>query len=142
MGKPPKKRTLPKAAEPYKFKPGVSGNPKGRIPNPIPKALRELTIDSYRNVIEAVCTGNMDHVKSMLTDPKVSALQAGVASAVLTAIRNGDYSVIERIAERIVGKIPEVLRVDSTSQNMNLNLNAGVSEDKLRLALAKFREEI
>lgn len=135
------KKPLPKAAEPYKFKKGVSGNPQGgRLHNPIQRALKNLTIQSYRECIEAVCTGNIDHLKAMVEDPKTSALQVGIARAFLKAIKDGDYTVIERIAERIVGKIPDELNVTST--NRNANLNANIDQEKLKAALAKLEEDV
>lgn len=102
------------------FKPGKSGNPEGaRKHNPIAKALKNLTIQSYREVIEAVCTGNVAFLQDMVNDPKTSALQVGVAAAVIKAIKVGDYATIERIAERIVGKIPDELNLNSTNTNLN-----------------------
>lgn len=136
-----KKKGLPPKAEPYKFKPGQSGNPKGRPPlSPIQRALKNLTIESYREVIEAVCTGNIDNLKAMVEDPKTSALQVGVARAFMKAIQAGDYTVIERIAERIVGKIPDELKV--TSQNVNANLNATIDKQKLKAALEQLEKDV
>lgn len=134
------KRTLPPKAEPYKFKPGQSGNPKGRPPlNPIQRALKNLTVETYRDVIQAVCTGNLDNLKAMVEDPSISALQVGVARAFLKAMQAGDYAVIERIAERIVGKIPDELKVSSS--NVNANLNATIDKEKLKAALEHLEQE-
>lgn len=136
----PKGKLTP-AMKAKQFKPGQSGNPKGRPPlNPIQRALKELTVESYRKVIETVCTGNLDNLKAMVEDPSVSALQVGVARAFLKAMQAGDYSVIERIAERIVGKIPDELTVTST--NRNANLNATIDSEKLKAALAKLEEDV
>ncbi len=136
-----KKRTLPVKAEPYKFKPGVSGNPNGRPPlNPIQRALKELTVETYRKVIEAVCTGNIDNLKEMVENPKTSALQVGVATAFMKALKAGDYATIERIAERIVGKIPDELNV--TSKNLNANLNTAIDKEKMKAALAQLEKDV
>jgi hypothetical protein len=135
-----KKHSLPKAAEPYKFKPGVSGNPKGRPPlNPIQRALKNLTIQTYRDVIEEVCTGNLDNLKAIADNPKSSALQAGIAIAFAKALKAGDYATIERIAERIVGKIPDELNINS--KNLNANLNAPIDEKKLKAVLEKLESD-
>lgn len=139
MSKP--KKPLPKAAEPYMFKKGKSGNPEGaRAHNPITKALKNLTIETYREVIEAVCTGNVANLKRMVEDPRTPALQVGVATAFMKAIKSGDYAVIERIAERIVGKIPDELKV--TSQNVNANLNASIDKQKLKAALEQLEKDV
>ena len=41
-----RRREIPKAMEKYKWKPGVSGNPNGRPPNP------RVLSDTYREVLE------------------------------------------------------------------------------------------
>lgn len=142
---PKPKKPLPKAAEPYKFKKGVSGNPEGaRAHNPIKKALARLTVETYREVIEAVLTGNIDNLKAMVADPKTSAIQVGVATAFMKALQAGDYAIIERIAERIVGKIPDEINLHAKNMNTNLNanLNASVKEDVLKAALAKLESDV
>lgn len=122
------------------IKKGEVRNPLGRRPNPIPKALRELTVESYRKVIEAVCTGNIDNLNAMINDPTVSALQVGVATAFVKALQSGDYATIERIAERIVGKIPDELNVNS--KNLNANFNVAIDQNKVKAALEKLEKEI
>ncbi len=110
----------------YRFKKGVSGNPKGRPPITAEfRALRELTLESYRGVIEKVLSGNPRALEIMIADPATPAIQVGIAQAVVNAIKEGDYSVIERIAERIIGKIPDELNVKA--QTLNANYNANVS---------------
>lgn len=135
---------MPKTAAHLKkhhFKKGVSGNPEGaRIQNPIKRALKNLTLDTYREVIELVLTGNVDSLREMVANPKTPAIQVGVATAFMKAIKNGDYAVIERIAERIVGKIPDELKV--TSQNVNANLNAAIDKEKLKAALVKLESDV
>lgn len=125
----------------HQFKKGQSGNPEGgRVHNPITKALKNLTVETYREVIEAVCTGNVDNLRRMIEDPKTSALQVGVATAFAKALKAGDYATIERIAERIVGKIPDELKVSSS--NVNANLNATIDKEKLKAALAHLESEV
>ncbi len=113
------------------FKKGQVANPLGgRSHNPINKALRNLTVESYREIIELVLTSDVRAIKAIAEDPKSTGLQVGIAVAFMKAIKNGDYAVIERIAERIVGKIPDVIKVDS-------NVHAKVSViDKTALAKA------
>lgn len=136
--KPPQKRIRGAHLDDFMWKPGQSGNPAGRPPNPIPRALKELTVESYRKVIEAVCTGNLDNLRMMIDDPGTSALQVGIATSVLNAVVAGDYSVIERIAERIIGKIPEELKVSS----INANVNAVVDREKLRAIIDVLQNDI
>lgn len=117
------------------FKPGKSGNPSGRPAlNPIFKALKNLTVQSYREVIEKVCTGNIDALRIMAEDSKTSALQLGVVKSMIKAIMSGDYATIDRIAERVVGKIPDELNVNSTNTNLN---SEPIDPIKLKEARAK-----
>jgi hypothetical protein len=133
------KKPLPKEAEPYKFKKGRSGNPEGaRAHNPVTKALKNLTIETYREVIQLVLTGNVAAIKAMVEHPSTPAIQVGIATAFMKAIKNGDYAVIERIAERIVGKIPDELKVTSN----NTSLVGTIDPTKLKAALAKLDEEV
>lgn len=135
------KRSLPAKAAPFKFKKGQSGNPNGgRAHSPAIRALKNLTVDTYREVIELVLTGNLAALKAMVEHPDTPAVQVGVATAFMKAIKNGDYGVIERIAERIVGKIPDVVQV---TNNTNLNATvAAVTEETLRAKLIKIRNEV
>jgi hypothetical protein len=138
-----KKGFIPEAVKPYQFKPGQSGNPSGR-PKMDPKArvLKELTLQSYQKCIEAVCTGNIAALAAMADDPEVSALQAGIASSLARAIREGDYETVEKITQRIIGKIPDEINVNSRNTNLNANLNATVDEMKVKAALKKLEFDV
>lgn len=130
-----------KHLKPHQWKPGQSGNPDGR-PKMTKKerVLKELTLESFQNCIEAVCTGNIASLEAMSSDPDISALQVGIAAALARAMREGDYDTIEKIVQRIVGKVPEELNVRST--NFNANANATVDKEKLKAILAKIDVDI
>lgn len=128
--------------KPYHFKPGQSGNPEGgRAHNPIKRALAKLTVDTYREVIEMVLTGNIDNLRAMIRDKKTSAIQVGIATAFVKAIESGDYGVIERIAERIVGKIPDELNVNSKNLNVGVN-SKPIDMNVLKEAIAKLESQV
>jgi Family of unknown function (DUF5681) len=123
-----------------KWQKGQSGNPKGRTPNAAIKALRNLTVETYRTVVEIVLTGDIVALKEMAANESIPAIQVGVARAFLKAIKDGDYGIIERIAERIVGKIPDVVHVN---QNTNMTATvAQVTDEVLKERIAKLRSEI
>lgn len=126
----------------HQFKKGKpSANPEGgRLHNPAIRALSKLTVETYREVIQIVLTGTLADLKAMAENPNTSALQVGIATAFMKAIQSGDYTVIERIAERIVGKIPDELKV--TSNNINATLSAAVDMDELKRAYKKIRSDV
>lgn len=133
------KHKLPKAAEPYKFKKGVSGNPEGgRAHNPAIKALKKLTLETYREMIELVMTNNLTKIKKIAEDPNTPAVQVGIATAFMKAIKAGDYNVIEQIAARIIGKIPDVVHVRSTSVTAEANK---IDKVKLKAAMKALEHE-
>ena len=135
-----KKRLLPEAAKPYRFKPGVSGNPKGRPLNPIQDALKKMTKQSLRRIIRAIVKGNIDYVASVAKSKTASALEVAVATSFVKAASRGDYAMIEHIVQRVVGKIPDEIVV--RSRNLNANVDAPLDNEKVKIAVAKILGEI
>lgn len=138
-------RKKPHLKEPWKK--GQSGNPKGRpkgSTNIIRQALRELTVDTYREVIETVLKGNTAALQEIIDNPETPVIQVGVAKAFMKAMKAGDYAVIERIAERIVGKIPDEINLVSKNLNANVNLptESSVTEKEIDAAYDKFDSEV
>ncbi len=134
----------PKAPQlkPHHFKPGKSGNPGGRPANPIPNALKKLTLQQYRRIIKAIVKGNIDEVRRVVKDPKSCSLEVAIAACYLKAIERGDYDTVEKMLQRIVGKIPDVVEVNSRNLTMNANLNAAIPTEKLKAAILKLEEEV
>lgn len=132
---------MPKTAKHLKkhqWKSGESGNPNGRpVLTKEQRAFRALTIESYREVIEMVLSGNLDELKAFAEDKTTPVLQVGVATAILKAIRNGDASVLEMFAARIIGKIPDVINVNNTNVSTKANM---LTEVQLEERLRRIRE--
>lgn len=97
--------------KPTQFKPGQSGNPKGRAVLPIKGVLREITKEVLGRVIEEALSGNIDNIFKISQSPEVSAMEAILAKCLFEAYKKGDYATYEKIIERIIGKIPVVLEV-------------------------------
>lgn len=122
------------------FQKGKSGNPEGsRAHNPALKALKKITIESYREIIELVMTSDVRAIKAIAEDPKSTGLQVGIAVAFLKAIKNGDYTVIERIAERIVGKIPDEIKIQPMTINQKVTV---IDRAALARAMAELNQEV
>lgn len=124
------------------FKKGNKANPLGgNAHNPALKALKKLTVDTYREVIELVLQGKVDDLKAMAQNPDTPAVQVGIAVSFLKAIKNGDYNVIERIAERIVGKIPDVIHMNSqVTASINAQIKT-IDPVALRAAMDKLKQD-
>lgn len=137
-----RKKQSPQAADrirPYQWKPGQTGNPNGRPTlTKEQRAMRALTLTSYREVIELALTGNLEELKAFAQDPDTPVIQVGVATAILRAIKNGDAGVLEMFAARIIGKIPEVINVNNTNTPTTIsNLSETQLEERLRRIRSK-----
>lgn len=122
------------------IKKGEVRNPRGgNAHNPALKALRKLTIDSYRQIIELVVSCDLEAIKKIASDPESTGLQVGIAVAFLKAIKNGDYTVIERIAERIIGKIPEQITINPLTVNARVT---HIDPAKLKAAMDELDKEV
>lgn len=91
------------------------------------KAFRRLTIDRYREVIEVGLSSDLAGLQAIIKDPKTPALQLGIATALVKSFQRGDINVLEQLASRIVGKIPDKLEIQSET-NISISF-----EDKTRL---------
>lgn len=122
------------------FKKGQSGNPRGgQLHNPAIRAMKKLTIESLREVIEVALTGNVSDLKAMVENPKTPAIQVGFATAIMKAIKDGDPTVLERFAERLVGKIPEIININ---QNSKVDATLEVIQDKVNAMVDKARSDL
>lgn len=114
-------RKLP--PEHSRFKKGQVGNPRGAgAHNPALKALKHLTIVEYREVIELALTSNLGALKAIADSQTASAVQVGVARALHKALKAGDFVIVEALAQRLVGKIPDKLEVNNNvTQNLSVS---------------------
>lgn len=125
--------------EKTQFKKGVSGNPEGaRRHNPERRALKSLTLEVYGKLIRTALEGTVVDLQAIIKDPNSSVIEIGVATSLANAMKKGDHTVFETFAARIVGKIPEVIRMESN----NINQNVAIDESKLKAALDKFYREL
>ena len=112
------KKRNPNLAPPWK--PGQSGNPEGgRKHNPEKKRIKKVTNELLQDLVDLALSGNVSELKRIIADPTSPALKVGIATALFTAIKKGDWKTLESIVERIVGKVP--VKVDHTSDGEKLN---------------------
>lgn len=126
-----------------RWKKGQSGNPAGgRAHNPALRALKNLTVETFREVVELVLTSNVAEIKRIAEDPNTPGVKVGVCVAFLKAIKSGDYHIIRAIAAELIGKLPDQV-------NVNANVNAAVDasirvidKQKLREAMDELEKEV
>lgn len=92
--------------KPWLWQKGVSGNPKGRpsIP-PEFQGMRILT------PMEVTCMitkyARMTYEQLCESDPKASSLELAIRSVLMTSIEKGDFTRLEFLLSRSIGKVKE-----------------------------------
>lgn len=85
-----------------RFKPGQSGNPSGK-----PKGL--LSTDEIASLMAKFCRLTRDELQGIVQDPKSSMIEITVASILAKAAKDGDYSRLEFLLTRSIGKVKDVV---------------------------------
>lgn len=137
-------RKLPEAMKATQFVKGQIANKNGPTPKtPAQKKinadLRNLTLDTYREILHRLLFDTVPGLKELVSDKDTNALTAAVAMCLLMAIKKGDYDTIEKILQRIIGKIPDHLSVVS---NITNTVICKIDPVKLKEAMDKIESEI
>ncbi len=66
-----------------------------------------MTQAELKSIMEKVVDGDMSSLQAIAKDPKATPLQLALASALITAINKRDWWVIDKLLERIVGKVKD-----------------------------------
>jgi len=120
---------------------------KGQIANPlgagahdkVKAALKRITNEEFKDVIDATLKGNVDQLKEIAEDPESSALKVGVARAIFNAVKKGDWPVLESIISRIVGKVPDKIE-HSGIDGSPIDTSAESSEERLKRIQANMKK--
>jgi len=101
---------------PYQFKPGQSGNPKGRPPNRVPaqlvKIMGKVQAKKFYNLStteiteweSALLTMNANQLKLLAQWDEANAYPKGLAISILTDMKNGNTKTLDKLRERVVGR--------------------------------------
>lgn len=113
-----------KDIEQYQFKPGQSGNPKGRPKNRVPEQLIQIFGSKAKakkfyclsageiNEWEAVIlTLSADDLKVLAKWSNAPAYPKGLAIAVLSDMKNGKTTTLDKLRERQYGKPTQRMEV-------------------------------
>lgn len=103
---------------PFKWKAGQSGNLSGR-----PK--HHLTRSTVKNVIDKYLALNKSQLEALIEEAKFTALEHMVVSTILFCIKAGDFSRLDGLLSRAVGKVKEEIEedVDGTEEVSHLSMN-------------------
>jgi|SRR3990167_1381076 len=98
----------PNPPEANRWKKGQSGNPAGIRKLPVDlRKVADLTARELSRVISKHLRMNKNELLKILQDPKSSALNLIIVSAIISAIKNGDTAKAEYLFMRIIGKVTD-----------------------------------
>lgn len=99
------------------WKPGQSGNESGR-----PKGL--LTSDQIKAILRDLLKLNRQELQDVISDPKTNMIKLTIASVIAKAAKDGDYSRLEFLLNRGIGKVKDELVVtdDPNSELKKMSL--------------------
>jgi len=127
----------------FKYPKGVSGNPEGaRAHSPELKKIKNLTEQELVEAGSLILKSSVEELRALSKDDSATPLRRMIASVAIRTIAKGDPSAFDALLNRLVGKVKDVVQVDSNNVT-NLNAIVGVvDEDKLRAAIKKVRNEL
>lgn len=87
---------------------GVSGNPNGRpkLPADLKKA-RKLNQIEVGRIINKYMNESIEFIKEEMDTPGTSALEALLGKIIIEAHKHGDYSRVNFLFDRMIGKVTE-----------------------------------
>lgn len=97
-------------------KKGEVRNPDGgRAHDPAKKALKYLSNEMLKEVIDVAVKGDLEKLAALAQSRTLPVLQVAVAKCMYDAVARGDWSTVERIVERCVGKVKEEVEITGIS---------------------------
>ena len=107
------------------FPKGVSGNPGGRpkVPEEL-KVARALTAEQFTELADLILKENLPELSKIAASSTESVLKAYVAKILVNGLRKGDYTALEWVLNRVIGKVADKREVTG-----KLTLEDLVSDD-------------
>lgn len=102
--------------KPYHFKPGQSGNPKGKPKlDDEARELKRLDRDSYNRMLNKIGNLKTPELQAIINDPNTVVWEKMIATVAAKAIARGDPSRMEALLSRAIG--PVKTQVEMTGAN-------------------------
>ena len=103
---------------------------KGQVLNPTGKGghysslhkLMRLSRDQYVDVVNEIIRADYETIKAMNKDPKASIIKRMVVSVALGIIESSSPHDLEIFLNRLIGRIPDEIKVDGEIINKNENV--------------------
>lgn len=96
----------------FQFKPGQVGNPGGRpkLPEDIKEA-RKLNQNEVSRIINKYMNMEISAIKEDMNKPGTKALEAMIGKIISEAHKFGDYSRVNFLFDRMIGKVTEKMEI-------------------------------
>lgn len=107
----------------HKFGPGNCANPNGRPKMADPKVSdysKNLTKTAVTFALSKMLDASEDDIDAILKDRTTPALQKAVASVIKACIANGDYTRLEFLLNRTIGKVRDESLVETKNHDETL----------------------
>ena len=128
------------------LKPAAKGDVRnplgGNSHNPLTRALKRVTQDSYCEALSIAFERQEDELEKFVNNPETPMLQKFVAKAMLSAFKRGDFAFVERIADRLIGKVSDNMVINQTGAGNVVAQIAVMSDAEIKSRVAKLKEDV
>ena len=117
-----------------RWKPGESGNPKGRPKKPV----LQMKVEGYKlaeinDTIQAMCSMDLSQLKQIWDNPKATVLEKTIAAALRKSIEKGNLDSIETLMNRVYGKPNEKLDITTGGDKIDNKIQIEIIETQFKI---------
>lgn len=119
----------------HQIQKGEVKNPIGAAAHdPVKKLMRRFTNEYMKEIVELAVMGNLEGLKEVAENPNTPAIQVGVATALMGAIKSGDWTTLRSIVAEILGKQPDKVISDVNVKHSIVETEEQKEERKKRVS--------
>ena len=104
----------------------------GKAHDPVMKALKSMSKEVLKEIIDITFFGTMEQLEAMTKEPKLSPIEAGVARAIFNGVSKGDWHIIEQLLARTIGKVPDKTDITSNGQTVGSAFVLEIVDDGIK----------